>query len=195
MTAQSSGGGAGWVLMRQKNDFSRLVGRWSADYYGWQLRAGLSKLKIRRGTNDKIPMPTKNVLIPVDGSANSLRALKFAAERFRASPHVQLMLLNVQPAMPSSRHVRPAMIKDHQQRMSEEALGPARSLAGRLGVMFDCYMRVGNAAEVIASFATRTRCAEIIMGTRGLGGIRGLMLGSVTTKVIHLASVPVTLVK
>jgi nucleotide-binding universal stress UspA family protein len=50
-------------------------------------------------------------------------------------------------------------------------------------------------AEVIANFAARTRCAEIIMGTRGLGRIRGLLLGSVTTKVIHLAAVPITLVK
>jgi nucleotide-binding universal stress UspA family protein len=140
-------------------------------------------------------MPTKNILVPVDGSANSLRALKFAAERFRDSRHVQLLLLNVQPGMSPSRHVRPGMIKDHQQRMSEEALEPARALAKRLGVMFDCYARVGNAAEVITSFATRARCAEIIMGTRGLGRIRGLMLGSVTTKVIHLASTPVTLVK
>jgi nucleotide-binding universal stress UspA family protein len=140
-------------------------------------------------------MPTRNILVPIDGSANSLRALKVAAERFRDSRHVQLLLLNVQPGMPSSRHVSAAMIKDHQQRMSEEALEPARALAKKLGVMSDCYVRVGDAAEVIANFAVRTRCAEIIMGTRGLGRIRGLMLGSVTTKVIHLASVPVTLVK
>jgi nucleotide-binding universal stress UspA family protein len=33
------------------------------------------------------------------------------------------------------------------------------------------------------------------MGTRGLGGVRGLLLGSVTTQLLHLADVPVTLVK
>jgi nucleotide-binding universal stress UspA family protein len=33
------------------------------------------------------------------------------------------------------------------------------------------------------------------MGTRGMGGVRGLILGSVATQVVHLASVPVTLVK
>ena len=140
-------------------------------------------------------MPTKNILVPVDGSANSLRALKFAAERFRDASHVQLLLLNVQPAMPPSSRVKPAMIKDHHKRMSEEALAPARTLAERLGAMFDCYFRVGDPAEVITNFARRTKCAEIIMGTRGLGRIRGLLLGSVTTKVIHLAAVPVTLVK
>jgi nucleotide-binding universal stress UspA family protein len=140
-------------------------------------------------------MSTKNILVPIDGSPNSLRALKFAAERFRDSRHIQLLLLNVQPGMPPSRLVRPAMIKEHHQRMSEEALAPARALAKRSGILFDCYFRVGDAAEVIANFARRTRCAEIIMGTRGLGRIRGLMLGSVTIKVVHLASVPVTLVK
>ena len=140
-------------------------------------------------------MPTKNVLVPVDGSANSLRALKYAADRFRGSPHVQLLLINVQPPMPPSSHVKPAMIKDHHKRMSEEALEPARALATRLGATFDCYFRIGDPAEVITGFARRARCAEIIMGTRGLGRIRGLLLGSVTTKVIHLAAVPVTLVK
>lgn len=140
-------------------------------------------------------MPNKNILLPVDGSANSLRAVKFALDRFRDARHVQLLLLNVQAGMPSSRHVRPAMIKEHQLRMSEEALAPARELIEKSGIKFDCYFRVGDAAEVIAKFAARTRCAEIIMGTRGLGKIRGLMLGSVTTKVIHLSPVPVMLVK
>jgi nucleotide-binding universal stress UspA family protein len=140
-------------------------------------------------------MPTMNILVPVDGSQNSLRALKHAAERYRASSHVQLLLLNVQPALPASRHVPKSMIKEHQQRMSEEALAPARALAERLGVMFDCYLRVGDPAELIASFAQRTQCKEIVMGTRGLGRVRGLLLGSVASKLIQLSAVPVTLVK
>jgi nucleotide-binding universal stress UspA family protein len=140
-------------------------------------------------------MRTRNILIPVDGSPSSLRALKHAAERFRDSPHAHLLVLNVQPALPSSRHVPQSMIKDHQQRMSEEALAPARALVARLDVTSDCYLRVGVPAEVIANFAQRTHCREIVMGTRGLGRVRGLVLGSVTNKVIHLATVPVTLVK
>jgi nucleotide-binding universal stress UspA family protein len=140
-------------------------------------------------------MLTKNVLVPVDGSANSLRALKHAVERHRDSPHVCLLLLNVQHALPPSRHVKPAMIREHHARMSEEALVAARELARKSGVMFDCYSRVGEPAATIASFARRTHCREIIMGTRGLGRVRGLLLGSVATKVISLADVPVTLVK
>jgi len=36
---------------------------------------------------------------------------------------------------------------------------------------------------------------HVFMGTRGLGGVRGLLLGSVATQLLHLVDVPVTLVK
>lgn len=140
-------------------------------------------------------MPTKNILVPIDGSQNALRALKHAAERIRNSAHSHLLLLNVQPAMPSSRLVSRAMINEHHARMAEEALAPARKLVERLGVTYDCYSKVGDPAAEISTFAEKTRSVEIVMGTRGLGRVRGLLLGSVATKVISLAKVPVTLVK
>lgn len=140
-------------------------------------------------------MTTRNVLVPIDGSASSMRALEHAGKRFRSSDRACLMLLHAQTSLPSSRYVSRAAIKDHQARMSEEVLAPARKLAERLGVEFQCYLREGDPAAVIASFARRTRCSEIIMGTRGLGRVSGLVLGSVAMKVIHLTGVPVTLIK
>lgn len=131
----------------------------------------------------------------MDGSPGSLRALEFAARRQKESQDDCLLVLNVQQPMPPSRFVSRESIRDHQLRMSEEALEPARKLCKRLGVEFQCYSRLGEPGQVIASFAKRTGCKEIVMGTRGLGRVSGLMLGSVATKVIHLAAVPVTLVK
>ena len=49
--------------------------------------------------------------------------------------------------------------------------------------------------ETIVAFAEDVGADEIVMGTRGLGGLAGLLLGSVATEVISLAKVPVTLVK
>jgi nucleotide-binding universal stress UspA family protein len=48
---------------------------------------------------------------------------------------------------------------------------------------------------VIADYARDEGCALIVMGTRGLGSIANMLLGSVATKVIHLAEVPVLLIK
>jgi nucleotide-binding universal stress UspA family protein len=53
----------------------------------------------------------------------------------------------------------------------------------------------GPVAATIDRVAREEDVAHIIMGTRGLGGVRGLLLGSVTTQLLHLADVPVTLVK
>jgi nucleotide-binding universal stress UspA family protein len=138
---------------------------------------------------------TLKILVPVDGSACSMRALRYAAKRFRGSRSVCLMLLNVQLSVPPSALFPTAVVRDHQQRMAEKSLVPARRVCRRFGIEFRASIQEGDPADVIASFARRTRCREIVMGTRGLGRISGLMLGSVATKVIHLATVPVTLVK
>jgi nucleotide-binding universal stress UspA family protein len=47
----------------------------------------------------------------------------------------------------------------------------------------------------IAALAWELGCDLIVMGTHGMGSIAGLALGSVASKVIHLAGVPVTVVK
>jgi hypothetical protein len=62
------------------------------------------------------------------------------------------------------------------------------------GVPYVHHISVGDPAEVIAEFAKQKGCDQIVMGTRGLGAT-GLLLGSVTTKLIHLSDVPVLLVK
>ncbi len=56
-------------------------------------------------------------------------------------------------------------------------------------------VRIGAAAEVIAAYAAEQGRDAIVMGTRGMGAVAGLAMGSVAQKVVHLASVPVTLVK
>jgi nucleotide-binding universal stress UspA family protein len=140
-------------------------------------------------------MTTRNILVPMDGSRAALRALEYAAKRFRDSDNTCLLILNVQSRLPSSRTVTKAMIAEYHERQSEDALAPARALVEKLGSVTQFYSRLGDPATEIAAFAKRTRCVEIIMGTRGLGRVSGILLGSVAQKVISLAHVPVVLVK
>ncbi|MCL2336131.1 MAG: universal stress protein [Firmicutes bacterium] len=53
----------------------------------------------------------------------------------------------------------------------------------------------GDPGHEIVKYAKQNDMNQIIMGTRGLGNITGLVLGSVSQKVIHLAANPVTLVR
>jgi nucleotide-binding universal stress UspA family protein len=56
-------------------------------------------------------------------------------------------------------------------------------------------VKLGDAAPEIARAAARMNCESIVMGSRGMGAVKSLVLGSTAMKVIHLATVPVTIVK
>ena len=136
-------------------------------------------------------MPNNKLLVPMDGSGSALRALKWAAK----APDAIVIVLTVQPAMPNSRFVSKTMIAEHQRRAADEALAPARALIERLKVDARTYAAIGEPAVTIVAFAKKHRCTGIVMGTRGQGRIAGLMLGSVATKVLYLATCPVTITK
>jgi nucleotide-binding universal stress UspA family protein len=135
-------------------------------------------------------VPTKKLLVPMDGSNSALNALKWAAKEGDA-----VLVLNVQPAMPSSRFVSKAMIAEHQQRNADIALAPARALIKRRKIKARVFVAIGDAAPAIVAFATKQRCSAIVMGSRGRGQLAGLVLGSIATNVIYLAKCPVTVLK
>ena len=118
----------------------------------------------------------KEHLVPVR-SSSSLRALEFAADRFRRGEYAGVLVLNVQPTLPPSRFVTRSMIAEHIERQSAEALDPARRTARRAGVNATFHVEKGEPAEVIVKFARRHDCDEIVMGTRGQGRVRGCSWG------------------
>lgn len=136
---------------------------------------------------------SQTILVAIDGSACSTRALAYAADRVAGKG--SLTVINVQIGMPSSRYVSREMIAEHQQRLSREALKAARGLIKRRKLDADVSMQIGDPAKTIIAFAKRRGCGEIVMGNQGRGRVTGLLLGSVTSKVIQLASCPVTVVK
>jgi nucleotide-binding universal stress UspA family protein len=141
--------------------------------------------------NEGSNVPTKKVLVPIDGSGPALRALKWAASAHDAD----VLVLNVQPVMPSSRFVSKAMIAEHQRRGADEVLASARPLIKRLKLDVRTYRAIGDPAATIVAFAKKHRCYAIVMGSRGHGLIAASLLGSVAAKVVFLAECPVTLVK
>ena len=81
------------------------------------------------------------------------------------------------------------------QERGKEATESACEVLTDAGVPFEVEVVSADAPLAIARIALERHCDFILMGTRGMGAIAGMALGSVATKVVHLADLPVTLVK
>lgn len=137
----------------------------------------------------------KRVLVAVDGSDHSVKALEYVAGRRKAGERLMVLALNVQPRLASSRFVTKSMIAQYQAEEAEKALRNPKVLKQLAALDADSYQEIGDPAEAIVAFAKRTSCHEIIIGNRGLGRLKGLLMGSVATKVAQLADRPVVLIK
>lgn len=138
------------------------------------------------------------MLVALDGSKESLRALEYAIGlRDKLSVPLELELVNVQPPMTAAvaRFVSRDVIDEYHAEQGEEVLAPARALVEPSGVKHTTSVLVGRDAEALLEHARTEACDGIIMGTRGLGSVTGLLMGSVASKVVHGATVPVTLVR
>lgn len=139
-----------------------------------------------------------SILLAVDGSRHALRAVTYVCGLHKAGLPLHVHLLNVQPRIVSGnvrRFVSQAQINAYLRDEGELALRAARRRLDRAGIKHEYDIRTGALAETIVELAGERRCTRIVMGTRGLGAVSGLVLGSVTYGVVHLAAMPVTLVK
>jgi nucleotide-binding universal stress UspA family protein len=137
-------------------------------------------------------------LVPIDGSAGSLRALAHALAQLSSQAGAQVHLLNVQspPVHPfPGKLVSPDLIEQELRRAGDALLDQAQAAAQSAGVACVRHVRIGHPGNEIAACAAEHGCDAIVMGTRGMGAVAGLLLGSVATKVVHVTPLPVTLVK
>ena len=136
------------------------------------------------------------VLVPVDGSANSLRAVEYLiAQTPLFKEPLDVHLLNVQHAFPGTvRGVREEAEKFHHDE-GIKALAAARQLLDAAGVKYTYHINVGDAAESICQFIKAQNLDQIVMGRRGMGAVASMLMGSVTDKVLHTMDVPIVLVK
>ena len=139
------------------------------------------------------------LLVPIDGSECSARglqhALKLAAECGPVELH--LVVVHPEPALYGEIevYVSKQRMEELQRRHSEDILRPALETVQSAAVLHTGTILTGEPAQSIVAKAEELGCDGIVMGTRGMGAIGNLVLGSVATKVVHLTRLPVTLVK
>lgn len=148
----------------------------------------------------------ERILIPVDGSEGSMRAVRFAADLVEVNPRAQVFVYTVDRVPlrflerdlvllasnieEGARHIEEVFAEERERYLKEAAsVFKKKGIEVRYGYTF------GNPAEKIAEYARKNNIDLIIMGTRGLSAVKGLFMGSVSHKVLQLSPCPVTLVK
>ncbi len=143
----------------------------------------------------------QKILVPVDGSEGSWRALANAVEIGEKFGSALLVVNVIQPynnaallAMPGGS----SLLQNNTGEMEEigdKVLEMAKEKVGAYANPVEYCMEVGHPSERIIAVAKKSECDAIVLGSRGLSGIAEFFLGSVSSKVSQYASVPVLIVK
>ncbi len=139
----------------------------------------------------------KTVLVGVDGSANSRKALAWAAAE--AAEHgAELVVINVWehtlPPPAGSVSVSEREVPDSSQRTTEDLLEEIKQELGENPpLVVQPRVKQGNPAKVLIEESSDADL--LVVGTRGHGGFRGLVLGSVSQHVAAYAKCSVTVVR
>jgi nucleotide-binding universal stress UspA family protein len=138
------------------------------------------------------------LLVAFDGSDDALRALEHAVSLARAgSGSLHVVYAHEEPRVFGEIAVYATAEKmaELQRQEGEALLERAKAALQAAGVPHTTEVLTGPVAPTIAKRADELGCDGIVMGTRGRGALGSLIMGSVATKILHYANVPVTLVK
>lgn len=146
-------------------------------------------------------MTIKRVLVPVDFSRDSLAALDYALE-FTKPFEAEVVLLHViEPvyyATPADLYATSpnlALLLEEQRRAAQAQLEKlVQKIAGTRRKV-RALLKSGAPAQVIAETAQKPKADLIIMATHGRTGLAHVLLGSVTERVLRIASCPVLVVR
>ncbi len=139
------------------------------------------------------------ILIPIDGSASADRAVdQVIATASLLKDVPQIYLLNVQWNIASGNvklFINQETINDYYREQGMAALASARAKLDAAGLTYTYHVSIGTPVEAIVQYAQEMRINQIIMGAHGQDALSALLLGSVVHKVLHLATMPVLIVK
>ncbi|MGE5668273.1 MAG: universal stress protein [Betaproteobacteria bacterium] len=139
------------------------------------------------------------ILLPSDGSASAARAtrtLLATLDWYKERPEIDLLAVHL--PIPHVPHmgvvVSHDMVARYYDDECDKMLAQSRQLLDAAGVPYRVHKLAGPIAETIVAQAKALGSDMIYMGTRGMSPIANLALGSVATRVLHLAQTPVVLV-
>lgn len=138
------------------------------------------------------------ILLPVDGSAVSLEAVRFAIRMAQAGLDTSVVLANVQESATLYELVvahDPQVIEQVSAAAGAHTLVAAEALLKEAAIPYQCEVASGDPAHTLVDILERFECDLVVMGASGMSSLRSALLGSVSNEVLHAAGVPVMIVK
>ncbi len=136
----------------------------------------------------------KNILVPLDGSKNSLRGLDDAISIAR-SCQATITALYVIPLYPKNMFDTLFPYFIHPDKGAKKFMANAKKRAAQKGILLKSKIVTGSPTKEIHDLAERKKFDMIVIGARGLGSIKEAFLGSVSHTIIHTARIPVLVSK
>jgi K+-sensing histidine kinase KdpD len=130
--------------------------------------------------------PIRRILIPFDDSSSAVRAVQHVVALARAGHRSEVVVLNVQNASSNL---------ENSERMGNHIMEQANELLSKQNIAHTNCVLVGKPAEAVVTAAQSLDIDLIVMGSRGLGGIASVLLGSVAARVLQQSQIPITLIK
>lgn len=139
---------------------------------------------------------TKKILVPLDGSTNSIRGLDMAIHIARES-HGTITALSIK-AVPGIYAIHPIGFLDFASMKDvKKTLESAKVRAAKKGIQLTGKALAGDPGFDIARFANNKKNGidMVVIGARGRGSAKEMFLGSVSNYILHKVKVPVLIVK
>ncbi|MEG0939666.1 universal stress protein [Comamonas sp.] len=136
------------------------------------------------------------VLVPSDGSANSLYAIRYVIDEFKKRQDLEIHLLNVQPLFSKliTDYIDKSDRMEFHQEQTDAALLTTRQMLDAAGIPYSVHSELGNKVDCIVDAARRLHCDSIIMSTARKSSLVRLIENSVTNQVLERTSVPVEVI-
>ena len=134
------------------------------------------------------------ILVPIDGSANSFKALNEAIYLARQC-HGTITGLCIIPIYTINLGKLLTSLKNQSQKEAKKFMAEAKKRCAQNGIVFNGKIIYGNQAWEITEFAAYKKFDLIVIGSRGISRVKEAFLGSVANMVVHKSKVPVLVVK
>ena len=138
------------------------------------------------------------ILLPFDGSAGALDAVRFALRLASDGLDTSVVLANVQePASLYELMVAhdPKVIQQVSAAAGAHTLEAAQAMLDAAGLSYESEVASGDPAHTLVDILENYGCDMVVMGASGTSALRSAFLGSVSNEVLHAAGVPVIIVK